>query len=124
MCEAFKHVQVLSLTFRLSVLVLPRDASALLFTLYTNDSRNHHSNNYIFKFSDDTAILSLLTVDSDIAVYKSEIESCVQWCEEHNLVLNVKKTKEMVFDPRSTGDHSAVFMNEQRVEQVTVHKCR
>ncbi len=61
-------------------------------------------------------------MDSDVAVYKSEIESCVQWCEEHDLVLHVKKRKEMVFNPRSIGDHSAVFVNEERVEQVTVHK--
>lgn len=96
-------------------------SSPLLFTLYTNDCRNQYTNNYI-KFSDDTAILSLLTKDSDIAMYKSEIEEVVQWCEGHNLMLNVKKMKEMVFDPRSVGDHSPVLINRERVEQVTTYK--
>ena len=80
-------------------------------TLYMNDCRNQYTNYYMMKFSDDTAILSLLTKDLDIAVYESQIEKVVQWCEGQNLMLNVKKTKEMVFDPRSDDDHSPVWIN-------------
>lgn len=45
------------------------------------------------KYSDDTALLSLLTRNSDTAVYKSELAGVFKWCEEHSLLLNVKKTK-------------------------------
>lgn len=94
----------------------------ILFTLYTNDCMNRHINNYIIKFSDDTTILSLLTNTSDVGMYKSEIEGVVQWFEEHNLRLNVKITKEMIFDPRLVGDHSPILINEEEVEQVTSYK--
>lgn len=63
----------------------------------------------------DTAILSLLKNDSNINVYKAELEEVVQWCEEHNLRLNIGKTKEMVFDPRSISDHIPVLINGERV---------
>ncbi|KAF7645183.1 hypothetical protein LDENG_00208800 [Lucifuga dentata] len=79
-------------------------SSPLLFTLYTNDCRNQNENNYIIKFSDDTVILSLLEQGSDASLYKAEIEKFVEWCDTHNLLLNVEKTKEMVLDPKSVGE--------------------
>ncbi len=97
-------------------------SSPLLFTLYTNDCRNRYINNYIIKFSDDTVILSLLTKNSNVGMYRSEIEGVVRWCEEHNLMLNVKKTKEMIFDPRLVGKHSPILVNQEEVEQVTTNK--
>lgn len=45
-----------------------------------------------------------------------------KWCKEHNQRLNEGKTKEMVFDPLSIGDHSPVLINGERFEQVTT--CR
>lgn len=42
-------------------------SAPLVFTLCTNGCRNQYTNNYIIKFSDDTAILSLLR--TTIAVY-------------------------------------------------------
>ena len=59
----------------------------------------------------------------NLAVVKRlEIEKVVQWCGGHNLMLNVKRTKEMVFDPRSVGDHSPVLINRKRDGQVTTYK--
>lgn len=55
-------------------------------------------------------------------MYKSEIEEVVQWCEGYNLMFNVKKTKEMVFNPKSVGDHSPVLINRERVEHATTYK--
>ena len=37
-------------------------------------------------------------------------------------MLNIKKTKEVVFDPRSVGDHSPVLINGERVQKVTPNK--
>ena len=97
-------------------------SSPFLFIIYTNELRNRHPNNYIIKFSDDTVILSLLEESSTIDLYRQELEGVVRWCEEQNLILNVKKTKEIVFDPRSIGDHSPILIHEEKVEQVTSYK--
>ncbi len=47
--------------------------------------------NRIIKYSDDTALLSLLTRDTDVSIYKLEMEEVAKWCEEHSLLLNVKR---------------------------------
>lgn len=56
----------------------------LNFALYTNDCWNQHTNNYIMKFSDDTAVLAVL--ESDIAGRTSEIEEIEGWFEKHNKI--------------------------------------
>lgn len=75
-------------------------SSPILFTLYTNDCRSTHQNNKIMKFSDDTIILSLLTVDTCPSVYFKEVASFHSWCEDNHLILNPVKTKELIFDPK------------------------
>lgn len=70
-----------------------------LFILYTNDCASKHSDNFITKLSDDTAILSLMCTDSSRRHYLSEMGRFVQWCHDSHLVLSVGTTKEMVFDP-------------------------
>ena len=97
-------------------------SSPVLFTLYTNDCTNSHTGNLVFKFSDDTAILGLLHKDSSTLAYFSEIENFVQWCDAHYLSLNVKKTKELVLDPRSVGDHSPVVIHDSPIEQVSSYR--
>lgn len=52
-------------------------------------------------FSDDMAILSLLYKDQDISSYQSEIEQFVEKCDAYHLTVNVKKTEEIIFDPKS-----------------------
>lgn len=96
-------------------------SSPFLFIIYTNDLRNQHPNNYIIKFSDDTAILSLLK-SSIITPYQQEVEGSVRWCDGKNLILNIKKTKEIVFDPRSVGNHRPILIKGGRVEQVASYK--
>ncbi|KAF7651619.1 hypothetical protein LDENG_00108420 [Lucifuga dentata] len=84
----------------------------------TNDCRNQNENNYIIKFSDDTVILSLLEQGSDVSLYKAETEKFVEWCDTHNLLLNVKKTKEMVLDPKSVGECEPISIKGEIIEQV------
>ena len=63
--------------------------------LYTNDCTSNSTNNYIIKFSDDSAILlCLLHADSDISMYTYEIESFVHWCDNNHLKLNVSKMRD------------------------------
>ncbi len=37
--------------------------------------------------------------------YQQEIQNFVQWCGRHFLTLSVNITQEMIFDPKSFGDH-------------------
>ena len=66
-------------------------------TLYTNDCTNSLPGNLFFKFSDDTAILSLLYQNLDPSLYFTEMNTFVQWCDENYLIINIrKKTEEMI----------------------------
>jgi hypothetical protein len=78
--------------------------SAVLFILYTNGLIAKHDNCYVIKYADDTAIIGLIT-DNNEENYNREIDSVVKWCNDHNLLLNVKKTKEVIFDFRIHQDH-------------------
>ncbi len=80
-------------------------SSPVLFTLYTNECTCSTVNNYMIKFSDDTAILGLISGTSDVTTYKHEVQNFVQWCDKHFLSINTKKTVEMMFDPKSIGGH-------------------
>lgn len=76
----------------------------------------------MIKFSDDTAILGLIIDKSDVVKYKYEVQDFVQWCDTHFLTINTKKRVEMVFDPKSFGDHSPVVINNQHIAQVDSYR--
>ena len=71
--------------------------SAFLFTVYTHELRSAFNNCKIIKYADDTIIVGLIKVDNDrsLSDYEKQVSNAVSWCEDHNLFLNVKKTKEM-----------------------------
>ena len=67
--------------------------SPFLYTLYTSDCRSVDQSTQFVRFSDDTAMLALL---SDFASYQSCLSSVVRfssWCSNNVLHLNVSKTK-------------------------------
>ena len=70
--------------------------SSFLYTLYTNDFKIMQPDNYIIKFSDDSTLLALLLKTE--TNYFKEVDCFIQWCEENYLEVNVKKTKETIFD--------------------------
>lgn len=74
------------------------------------------------KFADDTAILSFLCKDVDSSVYQDEIYTFVKWCDTNYLILNIQKTKEMVFDPRQVTKHKSVVIKNQEVTQASSYK--
>ena len=53
--------------------------SPLLFILYTKDCRSIRPNRYFIKFSDDTALLSLLS--NDEVGYGPVLNDFVAWCD-------------------------------------------
>ena len=64
-----------------------------------------------FKYSDDTAILSLLTDRDSVTTYQQSAAHFTQW---------VTKAKQLTFNScnKFTNPHSATFINGQAVEMV------
>ncbi len=58
----------------------------------------------------------------DLSSYHSEIDIFIQWCDKNCLVLNVKKTQEMVLDPRKVSEHKPVIIKDTMIEQVTSYR--
>ncbi|KAI4878441.1 hypothetical protein NFI96_034387, partial [Prochilodus magdalenae] len=68
-----------------------------LFTLYTADFMYTSLNCHLQKFSDDLAIVGLITNEED-SEYRELIQDFVHWCLQNHLQINAGKTKELVVD--------------------------
>ncbi|KAI4903024.1 hypothetical protein NFI96_010063 [Prochilodus magdalenae] len=69
------------------------------FTLYTADFMYSSPNCHLQKFSDDSAIVGLITNEED-SEYRELIQDFVDWCLQNHLQINAGKTKELVVDFR------------------------
>ena len=97
--------------------------SPVLFSIYTNDCKTSSSQTPIIKYADDTSISGLITQQEDLLNYFSVINYFVEWCERHFLLLNVKKTKEIIFDFRIKKNvHGNVLIGSEQVEVVNNYK--
>ena len=74
--------------------------SPVLYTLYTNDFTCHYPNTHLIKFADDSVIQGLIGLQE--SNYLACIEEFILWCSNNFLLLNVDKTKEMIFYFRQT----------------------
>ncbi|KAI3354193.1 hypothetical protein L3Q82_018731 [Scortum barcoo] len=70
-----------------------------LFTLYTADFSYNTPSCHLQKFSDDSAVVGLIT-DGDDREYRGLIQDFADWCLRNNLQINASKTKELVVDFR------------------------
>ncbi|KAF7691794.1 hypothetical protein HF521_010761 [Silurus meridionalis] len=70
-----------------------------LFTIYTADFMFSSETCHLQKFSDDSAIVGLITNDDD-REYRGLIKNFVDWCQRSCLQINAGKTKELVVDFR------------------------
>ena len=94
-----------------------------LFTIYTDSCRGSFANIPIIKYADDTSIQGLIKTDEDVDNYFSTINNFVDWCDRHFLKLNVKKTKELIFDFRRLANtHDDVTISNETVERVKNYK--
>ena len=94
--------------------------SPVLFTVYTSECQCSNESSQLFKYADDTALVSRCT--NDDVTYQSEVERFVNWCDNNYLELNVKKTKEMVVDFRKSPSHTPLYINGEIVELVKEYK--
>ena len=72
--------------------------SPLLYSLFTQDCTAKQNSNSINKFSDNTTV-DLIT-NNDQTAYREKVRPKVEWCQDNNLSLNVKQTKELIVDNR------------------------
>ena len=92
--------------------------SPLLYSLFTHDCVVMHASNSIMKFADDTTVVGLIT-NNDKTAYKEEVKVLGVGCQENNLSLNVKKTKEMIVDFRKQQrEHPPIHIERTAVEKV------
>ena len=96
--------------------------SPLLFIMYTDGCRSsQEGSSYLVKFSDDTALLSLLQgSESD---HGNALTDFISWCDDNFLDLNVSKTKELIIDfRRNRNTAKECIIHKESVEIVTSYK--
>uniref|UniRef100_A0A670IGJ8 Reverse transcriptase domain-containing protein n=1 Tax=Podarcis muralis TaxID=64176 RepID=A0A670IGJ8_PODMU len=97
--------------------------SPLLYTLYTADCAPKYPSNKIIKFTNDTTVVGLITAGEGEAAYRKEVEQLGEWCRKNNLLLNLKKTKEIIVDFRKCKLNIQPLIIEGKcVEQVSVFR--
>ena len=95
--------------------------SPILFTLYTSDCKCTNKTCQLFKYADDTALVAQCTNNDD--GYREQVQCFTNWCEHNYLELNVKKTKEMIVDFRtSEHEHLPLYIGGEIVESVLEYK--
>ena len=70
--------------------------SPVLFSIYTDFIRSNHSDFKIFRNAADMALVRLLNYKTDHSFYYDAIEHYIEQCRDVNLLINAKKTQEMV----------------------------
>ena len=63
--------------------------SPVLFTIYTNDCSINSEHTSLIKFADDSTIQGF--IKNSEQSYFDSIEYFTNWCDDHYLLLNVKK---------------------------------
>ena len=95
--------------------------SPLLFTLYTADCRCISETCQLFKYADDTALVSQC-INDDVS-YRDEVKRFINWCSDNYLDLNVSKTKQLIVDFRTSETiDTPLLINDVAVEDVKEYK--
>jgi hypothetical protein len=96
--------------------------SPLLFVLYTNDLHMNSEYVKLLKYADDTLILGLISGD-DESHYNTAVDQVYDWCQNNYLALNVTKTKELIYNFRTTKKQlNSLTINDNPIERVHVYK--
>lgn len=91
--------------------------SPLLFTMYTDSLRSSCQNVEVLKYADDTAIVGLISKE-DEKDYREKVNNTMEWCRQHNLVINTTKTKEIIVNFMTSSQIEPLLMEDKEIEQV------
>ena len=92
--------------------------SPLLFSLYVADMPISNTNIRLVKYADDTVIIELVPSDRSSKL-QAVANSISQWCHHNDLVLNAKKTKEMIIcNARDSPSQPVLLIDNSEIEQV------
>ena len=95
--------------------------SPLLFILYTSNCKSDHDNIFWIKFSDDTAVVSLLFGDENS--HGPVVSDFLNWCDDSYFCLNVSKTKDLSIDfTRKSTQPDPTVIHSETVESVDHYK--
>jgi len=100
--------------------------SPLLFSIYTDEMKIDSVFVSLFKYADDMALVGLLQKENALctSTYFDYVSILQGWCASSDLLINVQKTKELVFDDTKAIHESfkPVFVNGEEVEVVQCFK--
>ena len=95
--------------------------SPILFSLYVDDMAVSDDHT-IIKYADDTVILEFISPKSPSSL-QVEINNIRSWCTRNSLLINTKKTKELVFcNLRDDPDPPPIMINNSAIERVDEYK--
>ena len=91
----------------------------LLFSIYVQHMPSPSAKNFhLLKYADDTVLMELLHSD-ELSSLQQASESLGNWCYDNELIINVSKTKEMVFSNlRFTPSCDYLILNDMCVDRV------
>ncbi len=72
-------------------------------------------------FSDNTVLLSLLGSEDDLSMHQYCTDRLVEWCERNSLVINEKKTKEIIFGLPDNMYQTRVTIHNTPIEIVSAY---
>ena len=96
--------------------------SPTLFSLYTNEIQMNSEIIKLFKFADDMALVGLLVNETSLSSYYCSVDRLSEWCKTSFLELNVKKTKELLFENNCDINFEPVIIGGESVETVDEFK--
>ena len=67
-------------------------------SLYTNEVQSDSDNIKVLKYADDMAILGLCKHNNSESFYHDYVRNFSIFCEQNKLLINSKKTKEMILN--------------------------
>lgn len=96
--------------------------SPLFYILFTHDCSASSPSGLIVKYAVDATVLGLIT--NNETDYRNEVQHLASWCDNNNLVLNTKKSKEIIVDFRRNGpiNHRPLFIGSKVVKSVSSFK--
>ena len=87
--------------------------------LYTDFIQSEHTNVKILKYADNMAIVGLLDFKTDASFYFDTVDNFLEKGHSVNLLINAKKTKEMILSfSRTFAIDNYLFINDSVIDKV------